>query len=169
MFEVLTTPHLTLRRLTMADVPAMHALFADAQVMAYWSRLPHTELAETEAWVAEAVARVDAGEADDFAVIRDGALIGRIGLWRDNELGLLFGRAAWGTGAAREAAEALIARAKARGARSLMADIDPRNIRVAKFLEKLGFKKTGSARNTYKLGDIWTDSDYLTLDLAGER
>jgi [ribosomal protein S5]-alanine N-acetyltransferase len=156
----------TLRRLTMDDVAAMHALFADADVMAYWSRLPHTDIAETEAWVAKTVASVEAGEADDFAVIRDGALIGRIGIWQDNELGLLFARAVWGTGAAREAAEALIARARARGLRSLMADIDTRNIRVAKFLHKLGFKKTGEAKNTYKLGDIWTDSEYLTLDLS---
>ena len=166
MSNVLTTPHLTLRRLTLDDVPAMHALFADAQVMAYWSRLPHTDIAETQDWVAKTIAGVSAGEADDFAVIRDGVLIGRIGIWQDNELGLLFARAAWGTGAAREAAQALIARARARGVRSLMADIDPRNIRVAKFLQKLGFKKTGEARNTYKLGDIWTDSEYLTLDLS---
>ena len=116
MADTITTLHLSLRRLTMDDVPAMHALFADAQVMAYWSRLPHTDIAETEAWVAETIARVDAGEADDFAVIRDGVLIGRIGIWQDNELGLIFARAAWGTGAAREAADALIARARARGA-----------------------------------------------------
>ena len=168
MVDVITTPHLILRRLTMDDVPAMHALFADAEVMRYWSRLPHTDIAETEAWVAETVASVDRGEADDFVVIRDGVLIGRAGLWRDNELGILFARAAWGTGAAREATEALIARAKARGAASIMADIDPRNVRVAKFLEKFGFRKTGHAKNTFKLGDIWTDSDYLTLDLSGE-
>jgi ribosomal-protein-alanine N-acetyltransferase len=166
--DIITTPHLTLRRLTMDDVPGMHALFADAEVMQYWSRLPHTHIAETEAWVAETIASVDCGEADDFVVIRDGALIGRAGLWRDNELGILFARAAWGTGAAREATQALIARARARGAATIMADIDPRNVRVAKFLEKLAFRKTGHAKNTFKLGDIWTDSDYLTLDLSGE-
>jgi RimJ/RimL family protein N-acetyltransferase len=166
MPNTITTPRFTLRRLTMDDVPAMHALFADAEVMKYWSRLPHTGIAETRAWVAKSIAAVEAGEAEDFAVIRDGILIGRVGLWKDDELGIIFSRAAWGTGAAREAAEALIARAKARGVRSLMADIDPRNIRVARFLEKLGFVKTGAAKNTYKLGDIWTDSDYLTLDLS---
>jgi [ribosomal protein S5]-alanine N-acetyltransferase len=166
--DIITTPHLTLRRLTMDDVPAMHALFTDADVMQYWSRLPHTDIAETEAWVADTIAGVARGEADDFVVERDGVLIGRAGLWRDNELGILFARAAWGTGAARETAEALIARAKARGAASIMADIDPRNVRVAKFLEKFGFRKTGHAKNTFKLGDVWTDSDYLTLDLSGE-
>jgi RimJ/RimL family protein N-acetyltransferase len=51
---------------------------------------------------------------------------------------------------------------------SIMADIDPRNARVARFLEKFGFRRTGAAKNTYKIGDIWTDSEYLTLDLSGE-
>jgi L-amino acid N-acyltransferase YncA len=65
--------------------------------------------------------------------------------------------------------EALIERSRARGMASIMADIDPRNVRVAKFLEKLGFRKTGEAKSTYKIGDIWTDSAYLTLDLTGEN
>ncbi|MEI9931882.1 MAG: hypothetical protein WDM89_15420 [Rhizomicrobium sp.] len=56
-------------------------------------------------------------------------------------------------------------RSHARGMMQVMADIDPRNIRVRRFLEKLGFRKTGAAKNTYKIGDIWTDSEYLTLDL----
>ncbi len=168
MVDVITTPHLILRRLTMDDVPAMHALFADAEVMRYWSRLPHTDIAETEAWVAETVASVDRGEADDFVVIRDGVLVGRIGIWQANELGLIFAPSVWGTGVAREAIEALIERSRARGMTSIMADIDPRNARVARFLEKFGFRRTGAAKNTYKIGDIWTDSDYLTLDLSGE-
>jgi [ribosomal protein S5]-alanine N-acetyltransferase len=163
--EILTTSRLTLRRITMDDVPAMHAIFADANVMAYWSRLPHTELAETEDWVAKNIAAGVSGEADDFVVIRDGALVGRIGIWQANELGLIFARSVWGTGIAREAVEALIERSRARGMMSIMADIDPRNDRVRRFLEKLGFKKTDAAKNTYKVGDNWTDSDYLTLDI----
>jgi RimJ/RimL family protein N-acetyltransferase len=51
---------------------------------------------------------------------------------------------------------------------SIMADIDPRNVRVARFLEKFGFRQTGAAKNTYKIGDIWTGSVYLTLDLTGD-
>jgi RimJ/RimL family protein N-acetyltransferase len=112
--EILTTSRLTLRRITMDDVPAMHAIFADANVMAYWSRLPHTELAETEDWVAKNIAAGVSGEADDFVVIRDGALVGRIGIWQANELGLIFARSVWGTGIAREAVEALIERSPAR-------------------------------------------------------
>ncbi len=156
----------TLRRLTRDDAPAMHALFADPEAMRYWSRLPHTELAETEAWIDAAIAAGEAGEADNYAVLLDGRLVGRVGLWRGNELGLIFSPEVWGTGVAREATRALIEKARERGVPSIMADIDPRNLRVARFLEKLGFRKTGAAKKTYKLGDFWADSDYLTLDLS---
>jgi RimJ/RimL family protein N-acetyltransferase len=164
--DTLTTLRLLLRRITMDDVPAMHAIFADADVMAYWSRLPHTEIAETSEWVAKNIEAVESGEADDFVVLQDGLLVGRVGIWQKNELGLIFARSVWGTGMAREATLALIERSRARGMMSIMADIDPRNDRVRRFLEKLGFKKTGATKNTYKIGDIWTDSDYLTIDLS---
>jgi RimJ/RimL family protein N-acetyltransferase len=167
MTDTLTTARLTLRRITMDDVPAMHAIFADADAMAYWSRLPHTDITETEAWVTKVIASNESGEGDDFVVIRDGVLVGRVGIWQNNELGLIFAPSFWGTGIAREAVEALIERSWTRGMMSIMADIDPRNIRVRRFLEKFGFKKTGAATGTYKIGDIWTDSEYLTLDLGG--
>lgn len=168
MTDRIVTPRLTLRRITMDDVPAMHAIFADAEVMQYWSRLPHTDIAETEIWVAKNIAAVESGEADDFVVLHAGVLVGRIGIWQANELGLIFARPVWGTGIAREALDALIERSRARGMTSIMADIDPRNTRVRRFLEKFGFRKTGAATNTYKIGDNWTDSEYLTLDLSGE-
>jgi len=162
------TARLRLRRITLADVPTMHAIFADPQAMKYWSRLPHTDIAETEEWVAKVIASNEAGEGDDYVVMRDGELVGRVGIWQNNELGLIFAPSVWGTGIAREATEALIRRSRARGMTSIMADIDPRNMRVRRFLEKLGFRKTGAAKNTYKIGDNWTDSEYLTLDLSGE-
>lgn len=166
--DTLSTPRLLLRRITMDDVPAMHAIFGDEDAMRYWSRLPHTDEAETEAWVAKMIAANDSGKGDDFVVIHEGALVGRVGIWQSNEIGLIFAPGVWGAGIAREAIEALIQRSRARGMTSIMADIDPRNIRVRRFLDKLGFKKTGAAKNTYKIGDNWTDSEYLTLDLSGE-
>jgi RimJ/RimL family protein N-acetyltransferase len=152
----------------MSDVAAIHAIFANEEAMRYWSRLPHTDIAETESWVAKTIAANESGAGDDFVVIRDGELVGRVGIWQGNEVGLIFAPSVWGTGVAREAMEALIQHACARRMTSLMADIDPRNIRVRRFLEKLGFGKSGAAKNTYKIGDIWTDSEYLTLDLSGE-
>ena len=74
-------------------------------------------------------------------MLKDGLIAGRIGIWQKNELGLLFATSVWGTGVAREATQALVERSRARGMTSIMADIDPRNLRVARFLEKLGFHK----------------------------
>ncbi len=169
MTNVLTTARLTLRRVALSDVPAMHAIFADPEAMQYWSRLPHTDVTETEAWIEKTIEAVKAGEGDDFVVMHKGALVGRVGIWQNNELGLIFARSVWGSGIAREAIEALIERSRLRGMTSIMADIDPRNLRVARFLAKLGFRKTGEAKSTYKIGDIWTDSEYLTLDLTGDN
>ncbi|MEI9931881.1 MAG: GNAT family N-acetyltransferase [Rhizomicrobium sp.] len=89
MTDTLTTARLTLRRISMDDAPAMHAIFADTDAMRYWSRLPHTDVAETEAWIAKTIASNESGEGDDFVVIRDGALVGRVGIWQNNELGLI--------------------------------------------------------------------------------
>ncbi len=169
MTDTLTTARLTLRRVALSDVPAMHAIFADPEAMQYWSRLPHTDIAETEDWVVKTIEAVEAGEADDFVVVHEGAVVGRVGIWQGNEIGLIFARSVWGTGLAREATEALIERSRLRGMTSIMADIDPRNLRVARFLAKLGFCKSGEAKSTYKIGDIWTDSDYLTLSLTGDN
>ena len=168
MPDTLTTPRLVLRRITMDDAPAMHAIFADAEAMAVLVAVAAHRHCRNRRMGCEDHRCRRSGDAEDFVVIHDSALVGRIGIWQKNELGLIFARSVWGTGVAREAAEALIERSRARGMTAIMADIDPRNLRVRRFLEKLGFKKTGAAKNTYKIGDIWTDSEYLTLDPSGE-
>lgn len=55
----------------------------------------------------------------------------------------------------------MIERARARGRMHLVADVDPRNFRSLGLLKRLGFVVTAQAQNTYKLGDVWTDSVYL--------
>ncbi len=162
---IITTPRLTLRRFAPNDVDAMHAIFSDPAAMAYWSTLPHTSLAQTEDWIARTMASVDAGKSDDFVVLHNGIVIGKAGLWEGDELGMIFATSSWGTGLAREAVEAVIAHARGRGVRAIMADVDPRNVRALRFLERLGFTVTGTAKATYQLGDYWADSVYLTLQL----
>ena len=159
------TKRLLLRRLDAGDVAALHVIMSDADAMAFWSTLPHATFAQTEEWLADAIASVDAGESDDYAVVHDGVLVGKAGLWKGNELGMLFAPSVWGTGIAREAVEAVLARARSRGVKSIMADVDPRNVRAVTFLTRLGFMTTGEAKRTYKIGDLWTDSVYLELPL----
>ncbi len=160
---VLRTERLILRRMVMADAQALHAMMSDAETMRYWSSLPHTALAETEAWIDTTMAAVAAGSSDDFAVTLDDVLIGKAGVWRPWEVGILIDRRAWGRGLATEALRAVIARSRSRGATRITAEVDPRNTASLKLLIRLGFRETGQARNTYCLGGEWSDSVYLAL------
>jgi RimJ/RimL family protein N-acetyltransferase len=161
---ILETPRLILRRLAGYDAPALHAMLSDAETMRYWSTLPHTELRETETWIADSVQAMARGDAHDFAVLRDGCMVGRVAFWMGNEIGFLFSRAVWGKGYAREALLAVLRYGFDQlGFKSVRADVDPNNARSLKLLERVGFKRTGFAEKTFKIGETWVDSIYLEL------
>ncbi|WP_284947161.1 GNAT family N-acetyltransferase [Acidisoma cladoniae] len=159
----LITARLVLRRMTIADAPALHAAFSDPEAMRYWSTGPHTTMSETVAWIEATVAAVEDGSSDDFAVTRDGAVIGKAGLWKGNEVGVIFARSAWGQGYAQEAMAAVIARGFASHVEAIVADVDPRNAASLRLLERLGFQQTGDASATFEIDGVWVDSVYLTL------
>ena len=168
MNTILRTPRLILRRPRSDDVAAMHAILRDPLAMRYWSTLPHTTVAESEAWVTKAIDAINAGECDDFFVEHDGLLIGKAGLWSRSEIGFLFSPAVWGKGFAREALQAVIDRAfRERGHEEIRAEADPRNERCLRLLSRLGFRETGRAERTYHIGGEWSDSVYLTLTKPG--
>jgi ribosomal-protein-alanine N-acetyltransferase len=161
---ILETPRLILRRLASYDVPALHEMLSDPETMRYWSTLPHAEIAETETWVRESVEGQARGDAHDFAVLRDGRLVGRVAFWMGNEIGFLFHRAVWGQGVAREAVGALLRYGfETLNFTSVRADVDPENLRSLALLERLGFQRTGYAERTFQIGERWTDSVYLAL------
>lgn len=164
MNTILHTERLLLRRPRPEDAPAMHAILGDPVAMRYWSTLPHTELAQSEAWVAATIQAIESGECDDFFVALDGAVIGKAGLWNGDEIGFLFAPATWGKGYAREALTAVIDHAfGTRGRHQIRADVDPRNARSLRLLTRLGFRETGRAERTFCIGGEWSDSVYLTL------
>ena len=166
MSGTIKTARLVLRPFEPGDAPAMHAILSDADAMQFWSSLPHTDMAQTERWVASTIEAVAKGEADDFVVVHEGRVVGKAGLWKGNELGMIFAKSTWGTGIAREAVAAVIERARQRGVKVINADVDPHNVRAVKFLKRFGFVVTGEAKRTYQIGDLWTDSVYLELALA---
>jgi RimJ/RimL family protein N-acetyltransferase len=87
-----------------------------------------------------------------------------------NEIGFLFHRDTWGKGFGREAVGALLRHGfEALGFSQAKADVDPDNARSLKLLEALGFQRTGSAERTFKIGEDWFDSIYLTLERADFR
>lgn len=161
---ILETPRLILRRLAVYDAPALHRMLSDGETMRYWSSLPHVEMAETEAWIAESMAAMVRGDAHDFAVLREGRVVGRVAFWMGNEVGFLFHREVWGQGIAREAVGALLGYGfDVLTFKSVRADVDPGNLRSLTLLERLGFRRTGTAERTFKIGENWVDSVYLEL------
>lgn len=158
------TPRLLLRPVMRYDAPVLHEALADPAVMRYWSTPPHDALRETEGWIDESIAAMARGDAHDFAVLHQGQVIGRVAFWMGDEIGLFFLRKAWGKGFAREAVAAVLRYGfeKLRF-KQVHADVDPENVASLRLLEGLGFKRTGFAKNTLKVGETWVDSVYLTL------
>lgn len=49
------------------------------------------------------------------------------------------------------------------GCERLFADVDPRNEASLAVLERVGFRRTGTAERTWLVGGAWCDSVYLEL------
>ncbi|KIW95548.1 uncharacterized protein Z519_04133 [Cladophialophora bantiana CBS 173.52] len=91
--------------------------------------------------------------------------VGKIGVWRDNEIGFFLVRQYWGKGIAEEALNALIPYLFGEvGMSKITADTDPRNGACVGLLKKVGFVVNGFKEKTYKVGGNWTDSLYLILE-----
>ena len=157
------TPRLRLRRARPDDLDALHALLSNAQAMRYWSTLPHTEIEQTRAWLDDMIA-APAEESDDFIVEHEGKLIGKAGCWRLPNVGYLLSPAVWGQGFGREAMSAAIDHIfRTHPVAALHADVDPNNTASLALLARLGFRETGRAERTFKIGEAWYDSIYLSL------
>lgn len=157
------TARLTLRRARIEDLDAVHAIMSDPRAMRYWSSLPHGSLAESKAWLDKMIDAPPA-QSDDYVIEYEGEAIGKAGFWRLPEIGFILHPDHWRKGFAREALEAVIARAfSAHDIEALTADVDPRNEASLGLLKSLGFVETGRAQRTYTLGEEECDSIYLAL------
>ena len=144
MVELLT-PRLRLRRATMADLGAMHAVLSDARAMRYWSSPPHADLAQTRDWLGKMIAAAP-DASDDFVIEFQGKVIGKAGFWRVPEIGYILHPDHWGQGLATEALSAVVAHVFAtRPIEAVTADVDPRNTASLKLLLRLGFVETHRA------------------------
>jgi RimJ/RimL family protein N-acetyltransferase len=156
----------TLRPFREADALALHPIFADPHAMRFWSTPPHTRFEQTQAYVRATMAATAAGEGDDQIVLHEGRVIGKAGLWDNEEIGFVLAPNVWGKGLGREAVALVIERARSRGLPRILADVDPRNEASLRLLRRLGFLETGRAGATLQVGDEWVDSVYLELVLA---
>lgn len=157
------TPRLLLRRPRIEDLEAFHSILSNPLAMRYWSTLPHAGIEATRLWLEQMIARQAAG-GEQFAIVFEGRVIGDVGSGQLPEFGFLIHPDYWGRGIATEAARAVIDYLfGATAIDRLTADVDPRNTASLRVLAKLGFAVTGTATNTFLLGDEWCDSVYLAL------
>jgi RimJ/RimL family protein N-acetyltransferase len=157
----LRTARLLLRRAQADDLEAMHAVLSDPPAMRYWSTPPHETIEETRRWLASML-DADSATSEDFVVVKDGQVIGKAGAWQIPEIGFILRSDHWGQGLAREALDSVITHLfGARGLPVLTADVDPRNVASLGLLRSLGFRETGRAERTWRVGDEWCDSVYL--------
>lgn len=164
MNDEIRTDRLVLRRASLDDVPAMHAIMGNPVAMRFWSTPPHDALDDTRRWI-ESMIDDDPAERDDFIMTVDGRLIGKLGAWRLPEIGFLLDPAEWGRGYASEALAAYIERRRRLGSTELTADVDPRNGASIKLLERAGFTESGRAPGTWQVGEELCDSVYFRLKL----
>jgi ribosomal-protein-alanine N-acetyltransferase len=153
----LETPRLRLRPFAASDHDAIHAIYADPEVMRYVGHGAHRTTAETvralrgyaEALRTRGYGFVAVVERSTGALIGDAGLHPLAGRGPDVELGYTLARAAWGRGYATETATVLVAHAfEALGVPRVMAQVEPENERSRHVLEKLGMTQRG-VRLTY--------------------
>jgi ribosomal-protein-alanine N-acetyltransferase len=148
----LETQRLRLRPFTAADHDAIHAVYADPQVMRWVGHGAHRTLAETEralrgyadSLAARGYGFVAVVERSSGAVVGDAGLHPLAGRGPDVELGYTLARAVWGRGYATETAGALVEHAfGALGFPRVMAQVEPDNLASRRVLEKLGMTERG--------------------------
>jgi ribosomal-protein-alanine N-acetyltransferase len=171
-FPQLQGKRVRLRGPRTGDADALFALFADPDVMRYWSRPPMTARSEAEGLIAEI--------EDAFAqrtmlnwmltTRSDDAVIGTCTLFRFEprhrraEVGYALHSDHWGRGLAAEAATLVLDWAfRALGLHRVEADIDPRNEGSRKLLERLGFVSEGLLRQRYFVGNEVSDTELFGL------
>ena len=171
-FPRLQGKRICLRPPTADDADALFALFADPQVMRYWSRPPMTARAEAEGLIAEILAGFDQRTLFNWMVATrsDDALIGTCALFRIErrhrraEIGYSLRSDQWGRGFAVESVSLMLDWAfRTLHLHRIEADIDPRNDGSRRLLERLGFASEGVLRERYFVGDEVSDTELFGL------
>lgn len=158
MLPTIATPRLRLRWLTAADVPALFAVFGDAEACRYLSRPPLRDLAGAAELLAEIEGCFAAGSLLQWGIaLREtDEVIGTFTLaaitheHRRAEVGYAIARAHWGRGYIGEVLPAMVCHAfGALDLHRLEADVDPRNGASIRALERIGFRREGHLWERY--------------------
>ncbi len=163
----LETRRLRLRPLCRTDAPSLLVMFSDAKFMQYGTTPPWNSIDDAHAMIDRDLKAMASGERVRLGIERleDQTLIGICTLFdlnercRSAEIGYGLCSGAWGRGYMNEALISLLEYGfSALNLNRVEADIDPKNIRSAKSLECIGFKKEGHLRQSCIVNGVLTDS-----------
>jgi RimJ/RimL family protein N-acetyltransferase len=168
----LPSERLALRQLVDADVSALFAVFSDPDVMRYWDSGPLKSRGEARLLLEDIRDGFRTRRLFQWAVAdaASDTAIGTCTIWRVDplhrraEIGFALARAHWSRGLATEAVGRLIQFAfDELDLHRLEADVDPRNDRSLRLLERLGFRREGYLRERYHVGGEVQDAIILGL------
>ena len=168
----LRTPRLDLRWIELAEAPEMFAIYSHPEVVRYWDGPGVPDLPKATAMIEDIHRLFHARVLFQWGIARrdTGRLIGGCTLFqmelkhRRGTIGYAVGREHWGQGYAQEAITALLDFAfDALDFHRIEADVDPRNARSLRLLEKLGFRREGEMRERYFVRDEIQDSAWYGL------
>ena len=182
----ISTERLRLRSLTPGDVPALAAIFGDSEVCRFWSHAALTDVSAAQAlydhivkcFAARSLFQWGIAERESDAVVGTCTLAALSSEHRRAELGFALARASWGRGYIAEVLPALVDFAfETLDLHRLEADVDPRNQRSIRAIQRLGFKREGWLRERYHVNGELQDSilygllrrDWVSPYAANER
>jgi len=172
VLPAIETPRLTLRWLEDTDVPALFEIFSDAEVTRYWSSpaLEDEDAARSlldhirESFTRGSLYQWGLALRDDDLIVGTCTLGSISREHRRAELGYALGRAHWGRGYMTEALPILLRYAFGEmGLHRIEGDVDPRNDRSIRSLERLGFKLEGNLRQRYFVNGETQDTAFFGL------
>jgi RimJ/RimL family protein N-acetyltransferase len=161
------TSRLVLRAPELSDAEALFSIFSNPEVMRYWSTQPWQHVQEATARIERDRAALLNGSAVRLLLqpVDGGSVLGAVTLLsfvpssRRAEVGYILSRQAWGKGLMHEALCGLLSYGFDKlSLRRVEADVDPRNERSAKVLERLGFVREGFLRERWLVGDEVSDT-----------
>ena len=159
-----------LRALSKTDVPALFEIFSDHRVMRYWSTPAMHDASQAERYFESIQEGFRSQQLFQWGIQVGEDLAGTCTLFhldlvhRRAEIGYALGYRFWGKGLAQDAVTAVIRFAfETLDLHRMEADVDPRNARSLRLLQKLGFREEGWLRERYMVNGETQDALLLGL------
>ena len=168
----LRTERLTLRALTEADVADVFAVFADPMVLRYWDGPLMTTHRDAMQYIERVHYAFRRRELLQWGIVDTAAnaVVGTCTLTHLSmaheraEIGFALKQKRWGQGLGSEAVVALINFAfHDLGLHRIEADVDPRNDRSLRLLERIGFRREGHMRERYYMNGERQDAIMMAV------